>query len=112
MPVIHNKESTFTVHATANATLTIAGNSAVSNVAYPSTQVVTSASIRQVWWGTGDTSTSWAVKRGSNTVLVLNGSDHFNFAAEGKAIDIDKGGTLVLEKTGGTGFLMIELSKA
>lgn len=109
MAIVSNKKNgTVTVHAAANLTLTIAGNSVVSNVA-TSDEVLTGANIKQVWFGSPG---HWVVKRGANVVGVYNNSGHVNYAAFGSSINIDNTGTLVLELVGtANGYIMVELQK-
>ena len=120
MTVINNKTpgyhgvgtgtGTAVIHLTANATIVVAGNNSVSNVAVGS-EVVTGANVRKVWWGLADAYTYWTVKRGANTVLVLNNTNYLDFTT-GAVIGIDSTANLVFEKTGtGTGFIALEIKK-
>lgn len=106
----NRKNLNVVVHADANTTLTIAGNSSVSNVA-TSNEVLTGAAIKQVWYGSGNGG-FWTVKRGSNTVLVLDSTGWKDFAGNGCLLNKDDSGTLVLTLEGTTsGTIMIELKK-
>lgn len=96
------------VHLAANATLTIAGNNSVSNVA-TGAEILKGATIRQVIWGCGGG--YWTVKRGANTALVLSQSGSVNFSEKGTLLNLDPTATLVFELTTGPGFIMVELQK-
>lgn len=113
MPVTLNKKNvSVTIHDDANVTYTIAGNNSVSNVAIDD-EVLTGAAIKQVWYGSPSGShTYWIVKRGSNTVLVLEGTGYLDFAGNGSLLKKDSTGTLVLELVGSAnGFIQLELQK-
>lgn len=98
------------IHVTANATIVVAGNNSVSNVAVGS-EIVSSATVRKVWHGVADANTYWTVKRGANTLLVLNNSGHIDLTTGG-VLGIDAAANLVFEKTGsGTGFICVEIKK-
>lgn len=106
-----SRESSVVVHYTANATVTVVGNSSVSTIAEDG-YLVDSASIRQIWYGAGTANSFWTVNRGSNTAAVLNGTGHFDFQADGCTLDQDSTGTVVLTLTGAEdnqGFIMIDL---
>lgn len=107
--VLHNRKNlSFVIHATANATITIAGNNSVSNVAIDD-EVLTGATIKQVWYGS---SGHWVVKRGSNTVAVFNTSGTANFYGTGMALTKDQTENLVLELVDtANGYIMIEMQK-
>jgi hypothetical protein len=117
MAIINNKSSgydgekkTGVIHLVANATITVAGVAPTSNVAV-GTETVVGATIRKVWWGVADASTYWTVKRGANTVLVLNNSGFADFSS-GATLGMDGTATIVLEKTGaGTGYIAVEFKK-
>lgn len=110
MGIIANRlNSTVAIHAAANVTYTIAGNNSVSNVATGS-EVLTGATIKKVAFGSD--AGRWTVKRGSNTVLVLTGTQVIDFAMMGISINTDAAATLVLELSGtANGFIVIEIAK-
>lgn len=96
------------VHCSANATITIAGNSSQSNIA-TSTQNLSGATISKIWYGSGS-SGYWNIKRGANVVATVINSGQLLF--DGAPISVDKTGTLVLELVGtANGFIMVELHK-
>lgn len=111
--IIHNRKNlSVTVLADANATLTIAGNSSVSNVAHAS-ETLTGASIKQIWFGSpsGD-SAYWVVQRGSNTIAVLDSTGWIDFAGNGNLQTKDSTASLVLTLVGSAnGYIMVELQK-
>ncbi len=112
MSVVHNRKNlSFVVHATANLTLTIAGNNSVSNVAIGD-EVLTGAAIKQVWFGSEAGAGTWFVKRGSNTVGVYDSTGWHDYAGNGCMLNKDSAATLVLELSGTTnGSIMVELQK-
>lgn len=111
MTVLQNKKNLSTlVHHVANATLTIAGNSSVSNVA-TSDEILTGATIKQVWFGAAGDG-YWVVKRGSNTVGVYSSTGWTDYAGNGGLLTNDADATLVLELVGtANGYIMVELQK-
>jgi hypothetical protein len=55
---------------------------------------------------------SWTVARGSNTVMVLHGTDNFDFSGNEQSLSTDSSGTIVVTHTVlATGTLVLELSK-
>lgn len=113
MPVLINRKGVSAVlHMTANESFTIAGDSSTSNIASPG-ETLTGATITQVWFGSssGD-SAYWTIKRGANTVAVLDSTGYIDFAGNGVALNKDTGATLVANLVNSTtGFLMVELQK-
>lgn len=116
MAIIQNKSlglsssAGFAVHVTANASIVVSGNSSVSNIAL-SGEVVNSAHISQVWWGSSNSS-YWTVKRGSNTVIVLTETGYMDFAGNGLGLQQDQTANIEITLTGsGVGFLALEGQK-
>lgn len=113
--ILQNKKGSVVLHATSNTTWIIAGNNSVSNVALTD-EVITGASIRQVWFGSpASNSAYWTIKRGANTVAVLDSTDHIPFAAAGSSLGSYPAANVTVELTGAgdnAGYIMIELSKA
>lgn len=108
--LINKKGKSAVIHLTANATITVAGNSSVSNVASVGEEL-TGATISQVWYGSSN-SGHWVIKRGANTVMVLTQSGHMNFAGHSVSLNMDAGATLVAELVNtDTGFITLEMSK-
>jgi hypothetical protein len=108
----NRKNLSTTVLFTGNSTITIAGNSTVSDIA-TGDEILTGATITQLWVGSPSGNSSyWTIKRGANTVAVWDSSGYFDYAGNGNALTIDKTGTLVVELINSTaGTLMIELQK-
>lgn len=105
MRIISNKlGQAVTLHFTASETVTITGNSSVSNIAMGS-EIVSGSAIRRIWYGGPAT-----ISRGANLVSSATGSGEHDFAGHGSAINLDTGASLVVSITG-TNFVMIELSK-
>lgn len=108
--LISNKKNlAVTVHASAaNATLVIAGNNSVSNVA-TGDEVLTGATITQVFWGTD--SGSVQILRGANLVITCTQTGHLDFAGSGMALTSDQAANLVINFESANGFAMVELQK-
>lgn len=105
------KQGSAVVHYTANATITVVGNNAVSTIANAG-ETVSSAKISQIWYGAGPANSFWTVSRGANTVAVLTGSGHMPFNSFGSVLDSDEAATVVLNLYNASddeGFIMIEL---
>jgi len=107
--VANRKNLSATLHFTANATITIAGNNSVSHIA-TGNEVISGAYITQVWHGSRS---QWIVKRGANTVGVFDSSSYNDFAGNGNSLVLDPSATLVvsLDPSVADGYLMIELQK-
>jgi hypothetical protein len=110
--VISNRKNlSTTLHFTATDTITISGNNTVSEIAID-TEVLTGATITQVWYGSPSGASSyWTLERGTAVVAILDSTGYIDFAGNGNAITIDTANTLVAELTGSVGFLMVELQK-
>ena len=104
---INQGQKRVVLHFTANGSANIAGNSSTSDIAI-SNEVLTGAYIRRVWWG--NDSGYWTVKRGSNTVMVLNGSGSMDFSETG-AVIVGNNASNVAVTCSGNGFIMIDLAK-
>lgn len=117
MAIIHNKnnmqQGTVVLHAVANTTWTIAGNSSVSDIAQ-NDEEVTGCSIMQVWYGSSSGGTAyWTVQRGSNTVGVYDSTGWKDYAGNGASLDIDSTGTIVVTINGApaTAYIMMKVRK-
>jgi len=110
--IANRKNLSTTLHFTSNGTVVIAGNSSVSDIAVDN-EILTGAYITQVWYGSPSGGVSfWEIKRGANTVAVLDSTSYTDFAGNGNALKLDTGATLVANLVGSTnGYLMIELQK-
>ena len=111
--IVKNTRQNVLVLFTSNSTLTVAGNATASNVGLSTvTDDITGVSIKQVWAGSiSGGSGFWEVKRGSNTVMMLDSTLYWDLAGVGCSITLDPGATVVVERTGGSGTLMIEFQK-
>ena len=106
--IANRKNLSVTLHFTANATVTLVGNSSTSDVAING-EVITGAYITQVWHGSQG---EWQVKRGSNTAGIFDSTAQAEFAGCGNPLNLDPTGTLVANLVGtANGYLMIELQK-
>ena len=111
--VFNNKKyGTVSVLFTSNDSITVAGNSSVSNVAIGD-EILTGASITKIWFGSpSGNAAHWVIKRGSNAVFVVDGSQMIDFSGEGSSITLDTDATLVANLVGsGTGTLIVQLRK-
>lgn len=110
--VISNKKNaSVTLHvASANATLVVAGNTSVSNVAI-SDETLTGATISQIAWGT-DGNGSIQILRGSNVVSVHDTSGYIDYAGNGMALNIYPAANLTVNFVDTTNaYCIIELQK-
>lgn len=109
---INRKNTSAVIHLTANSTVNIAGNSTTSDIATDN-EIITGATIVQVFSGCPSGANSyWTIKRGANTVLVLDSTGYYDFAGAGMAMNVDAGGTLVANLENSTdGYLLIEVQK-
>ena len=110
--IANRKNLSTTLHFVSNGTVVIAGNSTVSDIAIDN-EVLTGAYITQVWYGSPSGSVSyWEIKRGANTVAILDSTSYTDFAGNGNAIKLDTAATLSANLVGTTaGYLMIEVQK-
>ena len=116
MAILQNKSlgpsstAGFALQVTANATITVSGNSSVSNIAL-SGEVVNAAHISQVWWGCANNS-YWKIDRGSNNLLILPQTGYLDFAGNGVGLQQDQTATIVITLVGpDPGFLVLEGQK-
>ena len=108
----NRKNTSAVIHITGSNTVTIAGNSTVSDVAIGN-EVLTGCTITQVFCGSSSGNGAyWTIKRGANTVAVLDSTGYFDYAGAGMALSVDSGGTLEANLINGTdGYLLIEIQK-
>lgn len=108
----NRKNLSATIHFSSNGSLTIAGNSSVSDIATDD-EIITGAYITQMWFGSPSGSVAyWEVKRGSNTVAVLDSTSYTDYAGTGNPIKLDSNATLSANLVGSTaGYLIIEVQK-
>jgi len=110
--IISNRARTSTVlHvATANATLIIAGNNAVSNVASAG-ETLTGAYITQAVWGC-DPNGYIVIKRGTTPVAYYDSTGQHDYAGAGMPINIEVSANLSIEFVGSVNcFVMFEIQK-
>lgn len=109
---INRKNTSAVIHLTANSVVNIAGNSTTSDIATDN-EIITGATIVQVFAGCPSGANAyWTVKRGANTVLVLDSTGYYDFAGAGMAMNVDAGGTLVANlENSADGYLLIEVQK-
>lgn len=103
------------IHTDVTGSVNVVGNSSVSNLTVNATsaEVITGAAITQAWFG-GEATSVWVVKRGANTVCVLNpsGASYIDFRGNGASLDLDSTANLSITLTGGANaFCMLEVKK-
>lgn len=81
---------------------------ALADLRVDNTENVVAASIRQVWYNSNG---SWSVARGSNTVLSLFSTGHWNLAGHGVTLTQYSNAT-VGYTLAGTGTIILELQKS
>jgi hypothetical protein len=104
---------TVVVHvATANASLVVAGNSSVSNIALPG-ETVTGATIRQVFYGIdGGAEGECFIYRAGDLVGTYNRAGHHNYAGHGISLSINPAANLdVSFQSASNSMIIIELQK-
>jgi len=109
----NNKRHQIDVLITANATITVAGNNSVSNIAYGTDQTVIGAGIKQMWaMSPSGNSAYWTISRGANLVAAPDSTAYLDFAGNGSSLNVDSTGTIVVTLVGATvGTLMLTLHK-
>lgn len=110
--VISNKPRLSAVFhvASANATLVVAGNSSVSNVASEG-ETLTGAYITQAAWGCDGTGYI-VIKRGSTPVAVYDSTGQHEYAGCGMPITVGQSANVSVEFVGSSNcFVMFEVQK-
>ena len=109
--ISNRKNTAAVIHVTsANATLVVAGNSSVSNVAI-SDEVLTGAYITQAAWGC-DPSGYIVIKRGTDIAAVYDSTGQHEYAGCGMPITIGQSANLTVEFVGSSNcFIVLEVQK-
>lgn len=109
--ISNRKNTAAVIHvSSANATLVVAGNSSVSNVAM-SDEVLTGAYISQVAWGC-DPSGYIVVKRGSVVASVYDSTGQHEYAGCGMPITVGQSDNLTIEFVGSSNcFIVMDIQK-
>lgn len=109
--ISNRKNTAAVIHVTsANATLVVAGNSSVSNVAM-SDEVLTGAYITQAAWGC-DPSGYIVIKRGTDIAAVYDSTGQHEYAGCGMPITIGQSANLTVEFVGSSNcFIVLEVQK-
>jgi hypothetical protein len=110
--IISNKPRTsIALHiASTNATLVIAGNNAVSNIASPG-ETLTGAYITQAVWGC-DPNGYIVIKRGTTPVAFYDSTGQQEYAGTGMPINVGLADNLSVEFVGSSNcYVMFELQK-
>lgn len=110
--IVSNKPRTsVVVHvASANATIKVAGNNSVSNIASPG-ETLTGAYLTQAVWGC-DGSGSINIKRGAALVAVYDSTGQHEYAGCGMPVNVGQTADLTVEFVGSANsFIVFELQK-
>lgn len=111
MPVIYSqyaRTGRATLRCTANETFVVVGNNASSNVASNNAnETVVGASITQLHYSTQNNIT---IARGANTILVLTGSESFNYETNGLSLNEYPAANIVVTLNG-LGSIVMEIHK-
>lgn len=115
MAIIKNTLNNIVLHYTANSgNVVVQGNSSVSGIAFGNSTVfqnVSAASIRKIACSSNSATAAWTVKRNANVVWVASGNFLWDFAGHNMPLNQDAVANLVVELSGGSGSILIELSK-
>jgi hypothetical protein len=105
--LINRKNYSTVVHAAANTTWQM------SDFAVGTETVPTGVAITQVWFGSpSGNSAYWTVKRGANTVAVLDSTSYLDFAGNGCSLNLYPSANVTVTLIGATdGFIMLEVQK-
>lgn len=100
------------IHVNANATIIVAGNTSVSNVA-TSDEILTGASITQVFWGIDPSGDGHArITRGGSLVGVYDSTGYKDYAGNGMSLNVNPTSNIEVTFHGtSTGYLFIEVQK-
>ena len=96
---------------TANTTYVVAGNSTVSNIVGANGEIVSNANISKVWFSQ-PASGVCTISRGANVVLVLNGTNYFNFTEGGVTIPDYGAANVTVQFSSANSVLVMELVKS
>ena len=92
---VNNRRQTVDVLVTSNATIVVAGNSSVSNVALGG-QVLIGATIKQLFCSSpSGNGAYWQIRRGANTVWTPDSTAYIDFAGNGMPMNVDQEATIV-----------------
>lgn len=107
----NKKNSSAVIHvAAANATLIVAGNNSVSNVAI-SDEILTGANITQAIWGC-DGNGHIQVLRGANLVAVYDSTSFIDYAGSGMSLTKDAAANITINFVGSANaYIMFEVQK-
>lgn len=106
----HQQSGRALLRFNANATINVAANSTVNSDCAPtSNEAVTGATITKLYWSLP--SGNVTISRGSNAILVLNGSDHWDLKADGCPLTEFPTATIVVAFSAAGGTLLMEVAK-
>lgn len=109
--ISNKKNASVIVHVTSsNATLVVAGNNSVSNVAI-STENLSGAHISQIAWGC-DGNGHIQILRGANLVAVYDSTGYVDYSGNGLALTTHKEANITINFVGSAnGYCLFELQK-
>lgn len=106
----NKKGTSVVVHVNANATIVVAGNSSVSNIASPG-ETLTGAYICQAIAG-ADPNGSIQISRGGSLVAVYDSTGQYDYAGTGMALNVNQAANLNISFVGSSNcYIMLELQK-
>lgn len=82
----------------------------VASANVDATETVTGLHINQIWTGT-DGAGYWKIARGSNTIIVHDGSDYVDYAGNGAALQIDPTANVIVNCTSSNCTLIVDFQK-
>jgi hypothetical protein len=89
--------------------VTSAWSAANASTTYKKSETIDYANIRSVKFSSNG---SWTIARGANTMMVLHGTDQFDFAEDGQSLSEDNRGNIAVTlSASGSGVLIIEVGK-
>lgn len=109
--ITSNKKNTSAViHVSAaNASIIIAGNNSVSNVAIQD-EVLTGAYITQIFWGNGGTGQA-KILRNSVLVGAFDSSGYYDYAGSGMPMSVEQTANIDIQFTDANQYIFFEIQK-
>jgi hypothetical protein len=107
----NRRNASAVVHFDANASLIVTGNSSVANTIATGDEVLTGASISQVFAGCDGTGYI-RIARGGKTVAIYDSTGYYDYAGSGMALNINPAANVDVTFFGSANcYLMVELQK-
>jgi hypothetical protein len=107
----NRKNASAVVHFDANASLVVSGNSSVANTIAISDEVLTGASIAQVFAGCDGTGYI-RIARGGKTVAIYDSTGYYDYAGNGMSLNVNPTANVDVTFIGSANsYLMVEFQK-